>query len=127
MGVIYVRVVDWTCDFCRDELLKECRRAGLELPTSQFATIPEAWATRTCPHGKSFRLDVIGPSPIHDLVHVDGDVEDARSEDLSREGRGRPWWRETYPETIDASKGIGYPAREGGRYGSYPQHDGSDD
>lgn len=33
-----------------------------------------------------------------------------------------PWW-----DNLDATKDRGYPAREEGRYGSYPSHDGFDD
>ena len=32
------------------------------------------------------------------------------------------WW-----DNLDATKDRGYPAREEGRYGSYPSHDGFDD
>jgi hypothetical protein len=32
------------------------------------------------------------------------------------------WW-----DNLDATKNCGYPAREAGRYGSYPSHDGFDD
>jgi hypothetical protein len=35
-----------------------------------------------------------------------------------------------YPEgwdNLDATKGIGYPARDDGRYGSFPSHDDFDD
>jgi hypothetical protein len=32
------------------------------------------------------------------------------------------WW-----DNLDATKNRGYPAREEGRYGSYPSHDGFDD
>jgi hypothetical protein len=28
---------------------------------------------------------------------------------------------------LDATRNMGYPAREGGRYGSHPSHDGFDD
>ena len=34
-----------------------------------------------------------------------------------------PSWR----NNLDATKNCGYPAREEGRYGSYPSHDGFDD
>jgi len=30
-------------------------------------------------------------------------------------------------ENIDATKNYGFPARESGRYGSHPSHDGFDD
>jgi hypothetical protein len=30
-------------------------------------------------------------------------------------------------DRLDSSKGIGYPCREEGSYGSYPSHDGFDD
>ena len=34
-----------------------------------------------------------------------------------------PAWR----SSLDATKGIGFPVREAGRYGSHPSHDGFDD
>jgi hypothetical protein len=33
----------------------------------------------------------------------------------------------SWSDNLDATKNRGYPAREEGRYGSYPSHDGFDD
>jgi hypothetical protein len=50
----------------------------------------------------------------------------ASSESMRHKGKveaERPsWW-----SNLDATKNYGYPARESGRYGSYPSHDGFDD
>jgi hypothetical protein len=39
--------------------------------------------------------------------------------DDGKEIEAPEWW-----DNLDATKGIGYPARDDGRYGSYPSHDG---
>ena len=53
--------------------------------------------------------------------HSTGDAspDSARHEDKVKVER---WW-----DNLDATKNRGYPAREEGRYGSYPSHDGFDD
>jgi hypothetical protein len=47
--------------------------------------------------------------------------ESARQKDKMEVERPS-WW-----DNLDATKNCGYPAREEGRYGSYPSHDGFDD
>jgi hypothetical protein len=131
MSVIYVRIVDWACDTCRAALLQDCRDAQLELPIGEFALIPDHWRERPCPHDRGFTIDVKGPTPVsdegeYDDVEIDkGEIEDIERDDQPNRRKNR--WRDLFPETIDATKGIGYPAREVGRYGSHPQHDGSED
>jgi hypothetical protein len=53
-------------------------------------------------------------------------VRNASAESAMHKGKvevERPsWW-----DNLDATKNCGYPAREEGRYGSYPSHDGFDD
>jgi hypothetical protein len=49
------------------------------------------------------------------------DISEAAAEE-GPEVVDSPGW-----DTLDATKNIGYPARESGRYGSYPAHDGFDD
>ena len=50
------------------------------------------------------------------------DIESDRAKDGKEEIEAPEWWN-----SLDASKGIGYPVRESGRYGSYPAHDGFGD
>jgi hypothetical protein len=53
-------------------------------------------------------------------------MEKALPESLRYEGKVEaetPSWR----NNLDATKNYGYPARESGRYGSHPSHDGIDD
>ena len=132
MKVIYVRIIDWRCDACRDALLEDCRAAHLELPTGAFAIIPDHWRDRICPHDAGFTMDILGPARLqdHDSDDDDADSDEARIESIERDDQPilkKNRWRDLFPDSIDATKGIGYPAREVGRYGSYPQHDGSED
>ncbi len=53
---------------------------------------------------------------------LDEEMEVDRPEDQEEFNDAPEWWN-----NLDATKGIGYPAREEGRYGSYPSHDGFDD
>jgi hypothetical protein len=58
-----------------------------------------------------------------DRVHP---IDNAAPESLRHKGKVEaetPSWR----NNLDATKDYGYPAREEGRYGSYPSHDGFDD
>jgi hypothetical protein len=60
-------------------------------------------------------------------TEMDMDVEILEElEGLTGEGEleieAPDWWN-----NLDATKGIGYPVRESGRYGSHPSHDGFDD
>jgi hypothetical protein len=132
MSVLYVRIEpDWDCHECRDALLQDCIERRLPLPSSEFALVPEHWISRTCPHGKqgftmvALRSDSGTGSPDHDSVDPRDDVPSAEIEDQPHRQKTR--WRDLWPDTIDATKGIGYPARDIGRYGSHPSHDGSDD
>jgi hypothetical protein len=59
-------------------------------------------------------------------VNRDDSRDNAAPESARQKGKievERPaWW-----DNLDATKNCGYPAREEGRYGSYPSHDGFDD
>lgn len=55
--------------------------------------------------------------------HSTGDASSESARNTGKVGVERPeWW-----DNLDATKNCGYPAREEGRYGSYPSHDGFDD
>jgi len=55
--------------------------------------------------------------------HSTGDASSESARYTGKAGVERPeWW-----DNLDATKNCGYPAREEGRYGSYPSHDGFDD
>jgi hypothetical protein len=59
--------------------------------------------------------------PKLDEVELEGDRESMRWKE--EDEIEAPAWR----NNLDATKGIGYPVRETGRYGSHPSHDGFDD
>jgi endogenous inhibitor of DNA gyrase (YacG/DUF329 family) len=61
-----------------------------------------------------------GVSRVHS-VRDNAEPESARQKDKIEVERPS-WW-----DNLDATKNCGYPAREEGRYGSYPSHDGFDD
>lgn len=124
MNVMYVRVVGWDCDACRDALVTDCVNAGLEL-NQEFTMVPADWPNRECPHGKNgITMEVLASErPLSDEVADLGVDSETELFDFSGSGG----WRDLYPDTADGGKGTGYPARDTGLYGSYPQFDGGDD
>ena len=103
-------------------LLQDCRNFGLPPPTSQLILVPERWAAHACPHGQNgLVLEFETGATDAPKSHVDTSTESARWKG-EEETEVSPWW-----DNLDATKGIGYPARESGRYGSHPSHDGFDD
>jgi hypothetical protein len=129
--VLYVRVVEWTCDLCLEALLWDCQAEGMNPPTEAFTMFPAGWRGRTCPHGGAgFLFEILGPTCLDGDDHENLESERADPSRVERDdqpSRQKNRWRDLFPDTIDASKGIGYPAREVGRYGSYPQNDGCED
>jgi len=131
-----VRVLGYDCDDCLAQLKADCAANG-HARVGQFAVVPVVWLRHECPHGRSgVLLEPVEPD--HDGGVGLSDEDDDGGQEVVSEAdmksgiedqpdfkKGR--WRELFPDTIDATKGIGYPAREVGRYGSHPQHDGSDD
>ena len=86
------------------------------MPSGETADIPARWAHHKCIHMEDGSILLFA----NDLEALD------IASDRDKEGETEmeePEWS----SNIDASKGIGYPARETGRYGSYPSHDGFDD
>lgn len=127
MGRLRAHVVAVHCEQCRDDLLIDCNDLGLPLPTGEFILIPCWWANKTCYHGKGgLALRVMGPAASHNQTEEPRnnrrEERSARYKDVEAEIEA-PDWR----NNLDASKDIGYPAREYGLYGSYPAHDGFDD
>ena len=110
---VYVRIVRWDCEECRDALLCDCLAQGIGQPIGEFTLGPAEWVSRECPHrGDGFTLNIA-------LVRSKARGGTGGG-DFDNEG-------DLYEENIDATKGIGYPAREDGSYGSHPSHDGFDD
>jgi hypothetical protein len=121
MAPLIASVVSGECVECRDQLLKDCRESGLPLPTGKVITVPESWAGYRCPHpGEKFRLDFLlqQSESADEILAASISWEDEDLEDLE----APDGWM-----NLDATKNIGYPAREQGRYGSHPSHDGFDD
>ncbi len=122
MKALRARVNLNNCGECRDELLSECRACGLPIPTGEVISVPERWADHTCPHmHDGLVLKFEGAETNAAEIELETDTESARSTE-GEEIEAPEWWN-----NLDATKGIGYPAREQGRYGSYPSHDGFDD
>lgn len=122
MGTLTARVLSADCTECRDQLVADCREHGLPLPTDEVIVVPEGWANHRCPHpDHSFELDF--RSGANNSVVSDDEVS---TESMRCRGdfeiEAPEWWN-----NLDATKDIGYPVREEGRYGSHPAHDGFDD
>jgi len=94
-------------------LLSEIKKFDLPLPTGNVILVPETWANHRCTHGQ----DGLVLKFETDTANIE-----IESMELSNDESDDPWW-----DTLDATKNIGYPAREQGRYGSHPSHDGFDD
>ncbi len=121
MSPLIACVVSGECVECRDELVKDCRESGLPLPTGKVIAIPESWAGYRCPHrGEKFRLDFL-PLQSESADKILAASISWEDEDLDDVEAPDGWMN------LDATKNIGYPAREQGRYGSHPSHDGFDD
>ncbi|MBI2090391.1 MAG: hypothetical protein HYT78_16895 [Deltaproteobacteria bacterium] len=114
------KVIECNCVECRDVLVEDCRKFELPLPTDPSILVPERWASHRCPHRPG------------GLV-LEFETEQASKTDADEDAKS-PWWNfgeeieaPASVPNLDATKGIGYPARETGRYGSHPSHDGFDD
>lgn len=75
----------------------------------------EHWLTAACPHGR--------PGLRFERAMAD-DGAPSREPERVRSGEVES---EASDSGIDATKGIGYPVREHGPYGSHPAHDDFDD
>jgi hypothetical protein len=117
MRPLRARVIVDTCGDCRAALLLDCQRFELPPPSDEIFLVPETWAEHRCNHLENgFVLEFPSESDSTE------DISEALAEEESPEAVNSPW-----RDTLDATKNIGYPARESGRYGSHPAHDGFDD
>lgn len=117
MKAVRARVKQSNCSKCRDLLLSDCRRFRLPLPKDEFVLVPERWVFHKCSHfPDGFVLEF--EEPVSRELGVD---ESARWKDKG-DIEAPDWWT-----NYDATKDIGYPVRETGKYGSHPSHDGFDD
>ena len=114
MDVIYARIVFDSCPACRDFLLEDCRENGMPRPEGEIIVLTQRWKNYQCPHEGRFKIQVVYSQ------RDDGPVEGDEAEVWCVEAPDG--WK-----NIDATKNIGYPAREQGRYGSHPTHDDFDD
>jgi hypothetical protein len=86
--------------------------------------VPAHWAGYRCPHLEhGFELDFqsVETNPVGSTGEFSTESMRCKSEDET-EIEPPEWWN-----NLDATKNIGYPVREQGRYGSHPSHDGFDD
>lgn len=110
--LVRARVVDDGCAECRNELLKESQALGGLPLAGEIVIVPEHWLRVSCPHGRrGLKLKAL---------HWNGQA--GRISDAAVEAKDF----ECY-DRLDATKNIGYPVREHGRYGSHPIHDGFGD
>jgi hypothetical protein len=116
MKSLRARVIVDACSDCRIMLLLDCQRFELPPPSDEIILVPETWVGHICNHLENgFVLEFFSEADSQEDITVAPVEENPDIEDS-------PWW-----DTLDATKNIGYPARESGRYGSYPAHDGFDD
>jgi hypothetical protein len=95
------------------------QRFQLPPPTRKVIVVPDRWLSHKCPHEKrGLVLQFLDTGAV-------GLTENAPTTSLrwkDEEIESPSWWN-----NLDASKDLGYVAREQGRYGSYPSHDSFDD
>lgn len=124
METLNARLISADCAECRDHLLTECREIGLPLPTGEVFLVPDHWAHHRCPHRENgFELDfrTVRTNWFDSNGQFSAESMRCKDED-DAEIEAPEWWN-----NIDATKDIGYPVREQGRYGSHPAHDAFDD
>ena len=115
MRKIYVRVISVACTQCLEALLTDLQSKGLPRPIGQIGEIiyiPEEWLLHEYPHTEGGIVLRV----CRDHVDEDDTAEDDDNDDV-------PIDNPFSPQNLDATKGIGYPVREEGRYGSHPAHD----
>lgn len=111
MPLVRVRIVSSDCDDCWTDLRIACVNAGFP-HMGAMPAVPHSWLECACPHGKNgIKLEIVASSP------PDTDDErDAYADTMMVEGPDG-WLN------LDATKNIGYSARETGKYGSHSTHD----
>jgi len=114
-----------TCEICFAMLKEHCKRSGLPEPDDTEFEVPRRWLVFICPHVEDGMVLTELTSQQESSAtrgHQENEEVSARWKDQSAEVEA-PSWR----SNLDVTKGIGYPCREQGRYGSHPSHDGFDD
>jgi hypothetical protein len=118
VNTVRVRSSKIDCTECRDALLADCHRLGLPVATEESFLIPERWRFHKCSHRKDGFLLHFDPETLA--------TEKVIEDEISLRSKGAEEF-EAPEDNLDATKGIGYPARERSKYGSHPVHDGFDD
>ena len=110
------------------ELFVKCPACGVKVASSQFTThraLAHGFAGQNRDTPKMASRQIARERRSRANTAVDS-KQNIASESARQKGKlevERPeWWN-----NLDATKNCGYPAREEGRYGSYPSHDGFDD
>lgn len=111
--LIPAKIVQVGCQECLGDLVKEAKSARYNLE-GKVVLIPERWLEMPCPHGN------VGLKFERVPVASDEDVyEEVASEPLEA--------CEVFDTRMDATKNLGFPAREfpstTQRYGSTPMYD----
>jgi hypothetical protein len=121
------------------QLFVKCPACGVDVPSDQFTKhralahgrVGQSRQTSEMPVPSPLRrsrAQSVGEHGKRRKVAVKQSHARENSQPESRREKGkieveRPsWW-----DNLDATKNRGYPAREEGRYGSYPSHDGFND
>lgn len=114
-----------TCEICFAMLKEHCRRSGLPEPNDVEFKVPRRWLLYVCPHveGGILLKELLSQCEPSSVGAPRGTEETSVRWKAQDEELEVPGWR----NNLDATKGIGYPCREEGRYGSHPSHDGFDD
>jgi hypothetical protein len=122
MKALEARIIASDCIDCRNRLLMDCRDFGLPLPESELILVPARWLFHHCPHmeqGFVLKFDQTNqPAAGYNDQKAAASLRWKGEEEMEVPA----WWI-----NLDASKDIGYPVREEGRYGSHPSHDDFDD
>jgi uncharacterized C2H2 Zn-finger protein len=110
------------------ELFVKCPACGVKVASSQFTThraLAHGFVGQNRADPKMASRQIAREGRSTGNAAVDS-IQNIGSESARQKGKlevERPeWW-----DNLDATKNRGYPAREEGRYGSYPSHDGFDD
>lgn len=121
-----VRVFGSDCETCLAAFEADCAALG-HPHVGTFAVVRDSWLHATCPHGREgVFLEAVEPEPESDderLERVMAKGHSGGPVDSPEVQKSR--WRDLFSDNIDATKNVGYAARDMGRYGSHPQHDGS--
>ena len=115
MDFVHARCVENECAECLRALLEEANLLGGLPLTGDVVVIPQHWLAKPCPHGSvglKFEPVTVQNDPL--LEYPEGDNY-AEPQSTASDHK------------MDATKGIGYPVREHGPYGSHPVHDDFDD